>query len=74
LAEALRQAGSYYAMQLDINGFYTRFVTYTSATNPKTGGYSLVANKLLNEMSGDPALYLHPYDRDFFYITVRTKS
>lgn len=74
LAEALRQGGAYYAMQLDINGFYTRFVTYTPADNSKASGYPLVAHKLLNEMSGDPALYLHPYDRDFFYITARTKA
>lgn len=70
LAEALRQAGAYNAMQLDINGFYTRFVTYQD--NPKTSGYPVIASKLLNEMSGDPAQYLHPYDRDFFYVTVKS--
>jgi hypothetical protein len=70
LAQALQQAGAYYAMQTDINGFYTRFVTYRPADNPKATGHSLVADKLLNEMSGDPALFLHPYDRDFFYITL----
>jgi hypothetical protein len=70
LAEALRQAGAYNAMQMDINGFYTRFVTYQD--NPKSSGYPVIANKLLNEMSGDPALYLHPYDRDFFYVTVKS--
>ena len=72
LAEALRQAGAYYAMQTDINGFYTRFVTYQPADNPKTAGYSLMASKLLKEMSGDPALFLHPYDRDFFYLTLKS--
>jgi hypothetical protein len=71
LAEALQQAGAYYAMQTDINGFYTRFVTYQPASNAKAT-YPLVANKLLNEMSGDPALFLHPYDRDFFYVTLRS--
>jgi hypothetical protein len=70
LAEALRQAGAYNAMQMDINGFYTRFVTYQD--NPKTAGYPVIASKLLNEMSGDPALFLHPYDRDFFYVTVKS--
>ena len=70
LAQALQQAGAYYAMQTDINGFYTRFVTYRPADNPKATGHSLAADKLLNEMSGDPALFLHPYDRDFFYITL----
>jgi hypothetical protein len=70
LAQALQQAGAYYAMQTDINGFYTRFVTYRPADNPKAA-YPLVADKLLNEMSGDPELFLHPYDRDFFYITLK---
>ena len=71
LANALQQGGAYYAMQLDINSFYTRFVTYQAAPDPKASGYPLVANKLLNQMSGDPALFLHPYNRDFFYITYR---
>jgi hypothetical protein len=71
LAQALQQAGAYYAMQTDINGFYTRFVTYSLAANSKATGHALVANKLLNEMSGDPALFLHPYDRDFFYVTLK---
>jgi len=70
LAEALQQAGAYNAMQMDINGFYTRFVTYQD--NPKASGYPVIASKLLNEMSGDPALFLHPYDRDFFYVTVKS--
>jgi hypothetical protein len=60
-------------MQLDINGFYTRFVTYAPADNAKSG-YPVVASKLVNQMSGDPAQFLHPYDRDFFYITARTKA
>jgi hypothetical protein len=71
LAQALQQAGAYYAMQTDINGFYTRFVTYQPAGNAKTA-YPLVANKLLKEMSGDPELFLHPYDRDFFYLTLKS--
>jgi len=70
LAQALQQAGAYYAMQTDINGFYTRFVTYQPADNAKAA-YPLVANKLLKEMSGDPELFLHPYDRDFFYVTLK---
>ena len=70
LAQALQQAGAYYAMQTDINGFYTRFVTYQPADSPKAP-YPLVADKLLKEMSGDPALFMHPYDRDFFYVTLR---
>lgn len=72
LARALQQAGAYYAMQIDINGFYTRFVTYQPASNPKAFGHLVTANKLLNEMSGDPAQFLHPYDRDFFYVTLKS--
>jgi len=34
--------------------------------NPQAAGHPLVADKLLNAMSGDPALFLHPYDCDFF--------
>lgn len=71
LAQALQQAGAEYAMQLDINGFYTRFVTYTPAAS-SAAKPALVANKLLKEMSGDPALFLHPYDRDFFYLTAKS--
>jgi hypothetical protein len=70
LAQALQQAGANYAMQTDINGFYTRFVTYQPNDNAKAA-YPLVANKLLKEMSGDPELFLHPYDRDFFYVTLK---
>jgi len=70
LAQALQQAGAYYAMQTDINGFYTRFVTYRPSDNAKAT-YPLVADKLLKEMSGDPELFLHPYDRDFFYVTLK---
>lgn len=72
LSQALQQAGAYYAMQTDINGFYTRFVTYRPAENPKAAGHALVAEKLLNEMSGDPEMFLHPYDRDFFYVTLKS--
>jgi Phosphodiester glycosidase len=71
LAQALQQAGAYYAMQTDIDGFYTRFVTYRPNDNSKAT-YPLVADKLLKEMSGDPELFLHPYDRDFFYVTLKS--
>ena len=66
LANALQQAGAEYAMQLDINGYYTRFVTYAAA-----GGQPLAAHKLLKEMTGDPSQFLRPYDRDFFYVMAR---
>ncbi len=66
LAHALQQAGAEYAMQLDINGYYTRFVTYSASI-----GQPLTAHKLLKEMTGDPLQFLRPYDRDFFYIVTR---
>jgi hypothetical protein len=68
LAWALQQAGAYYAMQLDINGFYTRFVTY-DMTGTKTKGYVATAHKLLSQMVGDATQFLRPYKRDFFYVT-----
>ena len=37
-----------------------------TAVNPTAAGHPLVADNLLKEMGGDPELFLHPYDRDFF--------
>lgn len=70
LARALQQAGAYYAMQLDINSFFTRFVTYRPNDKPKPAS-PVVADKLLNEMTAPATQFLHPYDRDFFYVTAR---
>ena len=71
LARALQQGDADSAMQLDINGFYTRFVTYQVASNAQTPANALVANKLLNQMTGDQLQFLKPYDRDFFYVTAK---
>jgi len=71
LANALQQGGAFNAMQLDINGFYTRFVTYQATSSAQTTGGLLVAHKLLTQMSGDPAQFLKPYARDFFYVTTK---
>ncbi len=71
LARALQQGGAYYAMQLDINGFYTRFVTYQPSANPKADVLPVTARKLLNEMQGATNQFLAPYDRDFFYLMAR---
>lgn len=68
LGEALRMAGAYNAMQLDINGFYTRFATFRPAA--ANSRHPVVAEKLLNEMSVAPNQFLDPYDRDFFYVTL----
>ena len=67
LAQALAQAGADRAMQLDINSYWPRFVTY-AATSDGTG---LVAEKLLTTMVGDERLFLAPNRRDFFYVTTR---
>jgi hypothetical protein len=71
LANSLQQGGAYNAMQLDINGFYTRFVTYQPDSAAQTPGGALVAHKLLTQMSGDQGQYLQPYSRDFFYVTTK---
>ena len=71
LARALQLAGADFAMQLDINSLYTRFVTYRPA-DVKTSKYPVVAQKLLDQMPGlGQSEFLSPYDRDFFYITTR---
>ncbi|MCL4507265.1 MAG: phosphodiester glycosidase family protein [Chloroflexi bacterium] len=70
LGNALQQAGAYIGMQLDINGFYTRFYTYEPA-NAAANTNSLKAVRLLQAMSGAASQYLIPYSRDFFYLTTR---
>ncbi len=67
LAQALAQAGADRAMQLDINSYWPRFVTYA----PVPTGSGLVAEKLLTTMIGDARLFLAPNRRDFFYVTAR---
>jgi len=71
LARALQLAGADFAMQLDINSLYTRFVTYRPA-GVKTSKYPVESQKLLDQMPGlEQTAFLSPYDRDFFYITAR---
>jgi hypothetical protein len=71
LAHALQLGGADFAMQLDINSLYTRFVTYRPA-DVKTSKYPVVAQKLIDQMPGlGQTVFLSPYDRDFFYITAR---
>ncbi len=66
LAQALQEAGAYYAMQLDINRHYAHFVTYKASNSG-----ALTAVQLLSQMESDPNLYLVPHSRDFFYLTTR---
>jgi hypothetical protein len=74
LAHTLQMAGAYRAMQLDINGYYTRFAIYHSNPTPATakGQHPVIAEKLLTQMTLPPDQYLTPYDRDFFYITLHS--
>ncbi len=69
LAQALQDAGSYYAMQMDINNFHIRFVSYSLQQGSAQDG--LVAVKLIKTMVANPDEFLSPYDRDFFYVTVK---
>ena len=72
LARALQGAGAYYAMQLDINSYYTRFVTYSPS---KAGSqYPIKAAKLLDQMTAGPTQFLSPYDRDFMYLTAAPQA
>jgi hypothetical protein len=64
LAEALREGGADRAMQLDINSFWTRFVTFSPGPNG-----TLQAQKLLDGMKGDSRQFIAPDSRDFFYLT-----
>jgi hypothetical protein len=52
-------------MQLDINSWWARFVTFAPS------GSRLVAQKLLADMVGDARQFLAPDIRDFFYLTAR---
>ena len=69
LASALQAGGAYWAMQLDINSGYERFITYQP--NNSGTGLPLTPQPLLSEMKSDPSVYLTPSDRDFFYVTMR---
>ena len=65
LAQALQQAGAYWAMQLDINQYYAQFITYSHASGELTG------QRLLDQMTDKPDMFLTPDVRDFFYLTER---
>ncbi len=65
LAQALQEAGAYWAMQLDINEYYAQFDTYSQQNG------QLVGQRLLDQMTNNPGMYLTPDPRDFFYVTLR---
>ena len=60
----LIHAGAVRAMELDINTYWTTFITYRHA------GAVEPAN-LLADMDRSPTRYLTPDDRDFFAVYVR---
>lgn len=66
LAQALQAAGSYNAMQLDINRHYAHFVTYHVGANG-----SLASVQLLDQMENVTNLYLVAHSRDYFYLTTK---
>jgi hypothetical protein len=64
IAEALIRAGAVRAMELDINSFWTSFITYGApgAAEPKN---------LVPDMERAATRYLEPDDRDFFAVYER---
>lgn len=66
LATALRAAGAVRALELDINPFWVRAFTYSTASNG-----NLTINKLQHGMYGTGWEYLSGTTRDFFYVTRR---
>ncbi len=64
LAAIMRHAGAVRAMELDINAYWTSFITYhgAGAQNP---------HNLLSSMDRPPSRYLSPEDRDFFAVYLR---
>jgi hypothetical protein len=66
LAQVLKDAGAYAAVQLDINQYYAHFDTY----QPSNSG-GLVAQRLLDKMINQTSIYLTPEARDFFYLTAQ---
>jgi len=69
LAKAMLAAGTYNAIQLDINNYWVLFVKITSS------GSKLIAEPLLPWLMVDGVeRYLHQSPRDFFYITGLTKE
>src|SRR5258707_10326337 len=64
LATTMIHAGAVRAMELDINTFWTSFISYR---NPGAGHPA----NLLQSMDRSPSRYLTPDDRDFFAVYVK---
>jgi hypothetical protein len=69
LAAALRSGGAVQAIQLDINAFWVRYVTFTPLA---PGSYS--HESILNTLQDGGNSYLHGYNKDFFYLTMNPAS
>lgn len=69
LANALKDAGAYAAIQLDINQYYAHFETYEPVDSAHAN--NLVAARLLDKMINEPNIYLVANARDFFYLTAK---
>ena len=70
LANAMIQVGVQNGMQMEINNFWTHFITiYPDGTN-KDGTDKWKVDPLLpDKMDDQPARFLKDYTRDFFYVT-----
>jgi hypothetical protein len=64
IAEVIRAAGAWSALQLDINNYWVRFVTFQRAADSR-----LISQPLISAMPRDSTKYLAPESRDFFYLT-----
>jgi hypothetical protein len=76
LTKALQAAGTYNAMQLDVNMSFERYDVFTSTPQAaeidgRAATLPVTSVKLINQMQGGPAQFVTPYDRDFFYLTAQ---
>ncbi len=61
LAAAMADTGAANAVQLDINSYWVQFVAIKSSAG------ALMSEPLMDGMKND-SRYLHPFERDFFYV------
>lgn len=66
LAEVLRAAGASMAMQMDINNYWVRFVSFQRSDNGQP-----FSQELISAMPAEPRKYLVPDARDFCYLVAR---
>jgi hypothetical protein len=66
LAAAMAATGAANAVQLDINSYWVSFDAI------KTSAGALTSDPLMDGMKNDDR-YLHPFERDFFYLVANSK-